>query len=231
MQLVAVKQLILGKSGLAPSGSVTMIGGVNQRASLMLAAVEHSSDSYLNGHSLTQAVMSAEDNEEFVNAFTEFQREAWLMSRLQHPHIVQLFGICVDPPAMIMELVPQGDLYHLLEKGAEDRRLLGADRQQPQQPHHPQSNRPINSTSVMAIPAAATAASPPQSLQTSVSSPEFGVHLRNDDMRLLICLDIARGSFVRSFTAAFSFCRDFFARWDFRCFAKLPLPFSSAEIG
>ena len=53
------------------------------------------------------------DAEEYKR-FNEFQREVWIMSCIKHQNLVQLKCICANPPAMIMELLPLGDLYHML---------------------------------------------------------------------------------------------------------------------
>src|SRR3989338_7405355 len=43
-------------------------------------------------------------------AFAEFQQEVLLMSALRNSNIVQIIGICLHPPAIVMELVTGGDL-------------------------------------------------------------------------------------------------------------------------
>ncbi|EGC33244.1 hypothetical protein DICPUDRAFT_49056 [Dictyostelium purpureum] len=56
-------------------------------------------------------------DEELIEKFQEFQREVFIMSSLNHPNVVKLFGLMHNPPRMVMEFVPCGDLYHrLLEK-------------------------------------------------------------------------------------------------------------------
>jgi serine/threonine protein kinase/GTPase SAR1 family protein len=47
--------------------------------------------------------------------YNEFRKEVWIMSGLQHPCIVNLKGYSLTPClAMVMELIPHGDLYKYL---------------------------------------------------------------------------------------------------------------------
>jgi hypothetical protein len=46
--------------------------------------------------------------------FVAFQNEAWVMSVMKSPHVVRLFGITLQPPALIMEVLEGGDLYVFL---------------------------------------------------------------------------------------------------------------------
>ena len=46
--------------------------------------------------------------------FVAFQNEARVMSALKSPHVVRLFGITLQPPALIMEVLEGGDLYVFL---------------------------------------------------------------------------------------------------------------------
>ncbi|GAM23578.1 hypothetical protein SAMD00019534_067530 [Acytostelium subglobosum LB1] len=56
-----------------------------------------------------------QSNEETVQKFREFQREVFIMSSLSHPNIVRLHGYMFNPPRIVMEFVPKGDLYHYLK--------------------------------------------------------------------------------------------------------------------
>ncbi|MDP2436726.1 MAG: protein kinase [archaeon] len=48
--------------------------------------------------------------------FERFRREIWIMSLLNHPYLVHLYGMTECPHhAMVMEYLPLGDLYHLLD--------------------------------------------------------------------------------------------------------------------
>ncbi|KAF2071594.1 hypothetical protein CYY_007084 [Polysphondylium violaceum] len=47
-------------------------------------------------------------------AFKEFRRECWIMSDLEHPNIVQLRGLCLDPLCIVTEYLPHGNLYSFL---------------------------------------------------------------------------------------------------------------------
>ena len=53
-------------------------------------------------------------NQRMITKFTEFQREVWIMSCLNHINICSLKGITNNPMAMILEYIPLGDLYHLI---------------------------------------------------------------------------------------------------------------------
>eukprot|EP01094_Clydonella_sp_ATCC50884_P017904 TRINITY_DN3203_c0_g3_i1.p1 TRINITY_DN3203_c0_g3~~TRINITY_DN3203_c0_g3_i1.p1 ORF type:complete len:861 (-),score=247.00 TRINITY_DN3203_c0_g3_i1:146-2521(-) len=44
----------------------------------------------------------------------EFRREVALMSVIRHPNLVHMRGFCLNPPFIMMELVPLGDLYSYL---------------------------------------------------------------------------------------------------------------------
>lgn len=48
----------------------------------------------------------------------EFIREASAMAKLNHPRIIRLYGICVEPGhySLVMALMPRGDLYGLLSE-------------------------------------------------------------------------------------------------------------------
>lgn len=55
--------------------------------------------------------------QEALGRSDEFLREANLMSRLKHPHVVNLLGVCLSQPLMIVqELVPLGALVDYLPK-------------------------------------------------------------------------------------------------------------------
>jgi len=54
------------------------------------------------------------DNEAFSQTFHEFRREAYIMSGLSHPNLVQFEGLCLSPLCIVMEYMPGGNLYELL---------------------------------------------------------------------------------------------------------------------
>lgn len=53
------------------------------------------------------------------NARKDFQREAELLTNLQHEHIVTFYGVCVesDPLIMVFEYMKHGDLNKFLRHG------------------------------------------------------------------------------------------------------------------
>lgn len=53
--------------------------------------------------------------EKIEDGFSEFQHEVSLMAALDHPNIVRLHGIMLNPLRMIMELCAKGDLFRALE--------------------------------------------------------------------------------------------------------------------
>jgi serine/threonine protein kinase/GTPase SAR1 family protein len=52
-----------------------------------------------------------------LDGFREFQREVSVMSTLEHPNIVSIYGIAFGPLRMILELCVEGDLMGCLRKG------------------------------------------------------------------------------------------------------------------
>jgi hypothetical protein len=46
--------------------------------------------------------------------FQEYHKELVTMSKLSHPNIIRLLGVCLDPIAMIIELAPYGALDNYL---------------------------------------------------------------------------------------------------------------------
>ena len=51
------------------------------------------------------------DDEENNQKFQEFQTECYMMNLLRHPNIVELYGILMNPPRMVLEFVTGGDLF------------------------------------------------------------------------------------------------------------------------
>eukprot|EP01133_Synstelium_polycarpum_P015754 gene15754-18720_t len=58
-----------------------------------------------------------QETDEMIEKFQEFQREVFIMSGLNHPNLVRLYGLMFSPPRMVMEFVPMGDLYRRLHSG------------------------------------------------------------------------------------------------------------------
>eukprot|EP00026_Physarum_polycephalum_P005262 Phypoly_transcript_05293.p1 GENE.Phypoly_transcript_05293~~Phypoly_transcript_05293.p1 ORF type:complete len:518 (+),score=79.43 Phypoly_transcript_05293:123-1676(+) len=44
----------------------------------------------------------------------EFMKEAFIMRQLRHPNVLQVLGVCIDPPCIIMEYMPRGSLFQLI---------------------------------------------------------------------------------------------------------------------
>ena len=53
----------------------------------------------------------------FLDFTEKFQQEAKIIAQCDSPHIVQLYGVCLDinPIAMVMEYLPKGSLQHVLQ--------------------------------------------------------------------------------------------------------------------
>ncbi|KAM9688361.1 high affinity nerve growth factor receptor isoform 1-T1 [Trichechus inunguis] len=60
------------------------------------------------------------------SARQDFQREAELLTMLQHPHIVRFFGVCTEgrPLLMVFEYMRHGDLNRFLRSHGPDAKLL-----------------------------------------------------------------------------------------------------------
>lgn len=50
-----------------------------------------------------------------ADEFAEFQREVWVMGGHNSPFLVRLHGVCMEPPMLVMEYVPEGTLYEFLQ--------------------------------------------------------------------------------------------------------------------
>lgn len=75
--------------------------------------------------------MAGDDGQPATNEYAEFQKEVWTMryvhratignalmctrSGLHHPNVVSLHGICLEPLAMVIDLVPDGALDDFLK--------------------------------------------------------------------------------------------------------------------
>lgn len=60
-------------------------------------------------------------------AFNEFRREVHVMSGMRHPNLVNMVGFCVNPFALVMELLPAGNLHKFLhQKNAKSEDLSAA---------------------------------------------------------------------------------------------------------
>ena len=52
--------------------------------------------------------------------FQDFQTESYIMSLLDHPNIVRLYGVMDNPPRMILQYVGGTDLFQLIHPGANE---------------------------------------------------------------------------------------------------------------
>jgi serine/threonine protein kinase len=50
-----------------------------------------------------------------VKDLKSFANEATLHRRLRHPNVVQLMGICLTPPCVVLEFMARGTLYGILQ--------------------------------------------------------------------------------------------------------------------
>jgi serine/threonine protein kinase len=48
------------------------------------------------------------------NVLKGFLEESSIMQRMRHPNIVLFMGICINPPMLIMELLPRGSVYDVI---------------------------------------------------------------------------------------------------------------------
>ncbi|GAM26449.1 hypothetical protein SAMD00019534_096240 [Acytostelium subglobosum LB1] len=55
-------------------------------------------------------------HEDLSKTFGEFRRECWLMSAIDHPNIVRMHGLCVEPLSIMTEYLTDGDLHKYLAK-------------------------------------------------------------------------------------------------------------------
>eukprot|EP01087_Luapelamoeba_hula_P000377 TRINITY_DN10271_c0_g1_i1.p1 TRINITY_DN10271_c0_g1~~TRINITY_DN10271_c0_g1_i1.p1 ORF type:complete len:1110 (-),score=151.11 TRINITY_DN10271_c0_g1_i1:16-3345(-) len=69
----------------------------------------------LQGREVAVKKMNLEgSNNTSAQTYQDFQAEAWMMSLLRHPNLVQLEGICLNPPMLVLEYVPEKDLTSML---------------------------------------------------------------------------------------------------------------------
>lgn len=158
-----------------------------------------------------------------LKAFNEFRREVHVMSGMRHPSLVNMVGFCVNPFALVMELMPSGNLYKFLhrskgevaEAGAtagddNDAGKLNMDASPSSTSKTPRKNSGDDKSSSQnsnesapsqGTPVATNASDPSSSNNSSVSGdlPDIGWPLR-----LKIALDIALGmNYLHSATPPF----------------------------
>jgi serine/threonine-protein kinase CTR1 len=61
-----------------------------------------------------------ESKDAALEAFSEFRREVWIMSSLDHPCLCRLVGFCIFPTCIVCEFVDKGDLYTFVHCTPED---------------------------------------------------------------------------------------------------------------
>ncbi|KPP75876.1 High affinity nerve growth factor receptor-like [Scleropages formosus] len=75
---------------------------------------------------LAECAKLSPDTDKMLVAIKDFQREAELLTVLQHEHIVRFYGVCTDgePLAMVFEYMRHGDLNRFLRAHGPDARML-----------------------------------------------------------------------------------------------------------
>ncbi|CAB3991780.1 focal adhesion kinase 1-like isoform X1 [Paramuricea clavata] len=71
-----------------------------------------------DGSSLPIAIKTCKDDDEAER----FLEEAYVMKQFDHPHIIRLIGLCMEPPPIyiIMELAPHGEMRSYLQKNKDN---------------------------------------------------------------------------------------------------------------
>ena len=74
---------------------------------------------------IKELTAGSQNKDELVEVFAAFQREAQIMSCLDHPNLVALLGVTAakHPMYMVMEFVPGGTLFELLHSSISDKDL------------------------------------------------------------------------------------------------------------
>ena len=54
-----------------------------------------------------------------VEGFNHLKRELSILSSLKHPHIIALFGVMLQPLALVLEFAPQGSIKDKLKTYSE----------------------------------------------------------------------------------------------------------------
>ena len=121
---------LLGEGGFAKvykanyNGQPVAVKALNAFASTVSSPTDSSSNSSNSSSSLvsnltsssllSSSSSSSSLDQDAINSFSEFQREAWLMSGIRSPFLVELKGLVLDPLCLVMEFLPQGSLYELI---------------------------------------------------------------------------------------------------------------------
>jgi len=121
---VAVKQLVFeedfsSESLLSSTSSISSSSSSPPLASSFTSSIEEG----LNASTSSQPTSISSQNHSIKLAsqaslanMTEFRREVWLMSTLQHPNIVSMIGFCFEPYSIVMEYMDKGSLSSFLQK-------------------------------------------------------------------------------------------------------------------
>ncbi|OQU81236.1 LOW QUALITY PROTEIN: hypothetical protein SORBI_3006G031866 [Sorghum bicolor] len=74
-----------------------------------------------------------------TQGFSEYQEEVMVLSKLEHPHIVKLIGVCQESCTLVYEYLPNGTLLDRLSKGLpwEDRVRILAELRSALASHRP----------------------------------------------------------------------------------------------
>lgn len=159
-----------------------------------------------------------------LKAFNEFRREVHVMSGMHHASLVNMVGFCVNPFALVMELLPAGNLYRFLHRSKEEETGAangvggsGGDAKKSMIDSSPSSSdvktprknsgSESEDSSSLATPVATNASVPANSSNPSdsnASSPQGELPDIGWPLRLKIALDIALGmNYLHSATPPF----------------------------
>ena len=131
-----------------------------------------------NGRNVAVKVMvDASQEGAKLKAFNEFRREVHVMSGMRHPNLVNMVGFCVNPFALVMELMPAGNLYKFLHQSSKSGDIAPEQHQQQSSQQSDSHQKDSNSQKVSPN---STSASSPSSTATSPTKSNL-IQLTEDD--------------------------------------------------